>query len=50
MLRLLEESEYQAASLARARSGGGRTGNSRHSLRDDLGIPIQASLLHLLIF
>ncbi|CAL8471298.1 g10840 [Coccomyxa elongata] len=41
MLRLLEEREYQAASLARARSGGGRTGNSRHSLRDDLGIPIQ---------
>ncbi|BDA46682.1 probable MDIS1-interacting receptor like kinase 2 at N-terminal half [Coccomyxa sp. Obi] len=41
MLRLLEEREYQAASLARARSGGGRTGNSRHALRDDLGIPIQ---------
>lgn len=40
MLRLLEEREYQAASLARARSGGGG-GRSRQVLRDDLGMPIQ---------
>ena len=40
MLRLLEDREYQAASLARARSGGGG-GRSRQVLRDDLGMPIQ---------
>lgn len=43
MLRLLEEREYQAANLARARSGGGRSGTSRQLMRDDLGMPIQVT-------